>query len=152
MSRSIFESTKSMIILTDGSNLDRKEILKLKTEWEKAGVKKVTVLYSYNLKKNEGTPFNQNEKIIPVTQKSFSFFRKIKDLNLLKILSKNFDMMLIFGDVDNKMLRIAKKIKTELRIGINNQNDLCDIILKSNLSNHQSIVTFVVDVLNKIKK
>jgi hypothetical protein len=80
----------------------------------------------------------------------YSFWGKLKDVQLESELNRDYDVMIWFGNVDQPIFKEIKSTNCKRRILVNEHNDYFDLQLKSDSTEPSEMLNFVIKTLEKI--
>lgn len=80
----------------------------------------------------------------------FSFWGKLKDVQLESELKKEFDLLMCFGENNNRIYKIVEGTKIKRRILINSTNKSCDLLLNTESKEPSEMLDFIINNLQKI--
>jgi hypothetical protein len=80
----------------------------------------------------------------------YSFWGKMKDVQLESELKRDYDVMIWFGNVDQPIFKEIKKTNCKRRIVVNEYNDHFDLQLNAESSEPSEMLNFVIHTLEKI--
>lgn len=93
-----------------------------------------------------------NSYFIYLSKKDINLFGKLKNKADANKIEKKFDLMLVYGEINDKFLRIIRKTKAGRRVGGNTTDKISlDIKLHSNSEGIEQITNFTREILEKIK-
>ena len=80
----------------------------------------------------------------------FSFWGKLKDVQLDKELKKEFDLLMWFGDTKKPIFKEIQGPKIKRKITVNSNDSTCDLLLNTESSEPDDMINFVIQNLQKI--
>jgi hypothetical protein len=80
----------------------------------------------------------------------YSFWGKLKDVQLESELNRDYDVMIWFGNVDQPIFKEIKSTNCKRRILANEHNDYFDLQLNSDSTDPAEMLNFVIKTLEKI--
>ena len=80
----------------------------------------------------------------------YSFWGKLKDIQLQGELKRDYDVMIWFGDVNQPIFKEIQQSPTKRRILVNEQNDFFDLHLNAESEEPAEMLSFVIQTLQKI--
>ena len=80
----------------------------------------------------------------------YSFWGKMKDVQLESELQRDYDVMIWFGNVDQPIFKEIKTTNCKRRIVVNEHNDHFDLQLNAESSEPSEMLNFVIQTLEKI--
>jgi hypothetical protein len=80
----------------------------------------------------------------------YSFWGKLKDVQLEAELKRDYDVMIWFGNVDQPVFKEIKNVNCRRRILVNEQNDHFDLQLNADSTEPSEMLNFVINTLEKI--
>jgi hypothetical protein len=80
----------------------------------------------------------------------FSFWGKLKDVQLEKELKKEFDLLMWFGDIKKPIFKEIKNSKIKRKITVNSPDSICDLLLNTESTDPDDMINFVIQNLQKI--
>lgn len=80
----------------------------------------------------------------------YSFWGKLKDVQLEAELKRDYDVMIWFGHVDQPVFKEIKNVNCRRRILVNEQNDYFDLQLNADSTEPSEMLNFVINTLEKI--
>ncbi|MFM7683187.1 MAG: hypothetical protein ACKO7P_10630 [Bacteroidota bacterium] len=80
----------------------------------------------------------------------YSFWGKMKDVQLESELKRDYDVMIWFGNVDQPIFKEIKNTNCKRRIVVNENNDHFDLQLNAESSEPSEMLNFVIHTLEKI--
>jgi len=80
----------------------------------------------------------------------YSFWGKMKDVQLESELKRDYDVMIWFGNVDQPIFKEIKNTNCKRRIVVNEYNDHFDLQLNAESSEPSEMLNFVIHTLEKI--
>jgi hypothetical protein len=80
----------------------------------------------------------------------FSFWGKLKDVQLESELKKEFDLLMWFGENKKPIFKIIQDTKIKRRISINSNNKTFDLLLNTESTEPNQMLDFVIKNLQKI--
>lgn len=86
-----------------------------------------------------------------LSDKEFNFLGKLKNDQASKVLSFQYDTMILFGDVSKRIARLLNRKNTGRKIGVNSSASFLSINLTSEQKNPHQLFNFVRITLQKIK-
>lgn len=110
---------------------------------------KIVVSVPDSVKKEE---LQQHKLIQYISSKDFSFFGKLKDLDLETTLVQPYDLLLWLEVENDKLKNIFLKVNANTKIGVNASADLFTIQVNTNSQNPIEIVNFAKNTLEKISR
>lgn len=88
-----------------------------------------------------------------VSKSDFNFFKQIKDKDLRALLKSNFDLLLVFDQVEENYVKLINKVNAKQRIISSLTDGLnFDIRLNANSIKIEQIASFAKDTLEKIQR
>jgi len=87
-----------------------------------------------------------------LAKSDFNFFGQVKDKNLRQSMKDKFDVLLVFGNIQENQLKRINKISATKRIVTNSAENLkFDISINANTTSIEQIANFTKETLEKIK-
>jgi hypothetical protein len=80
----------------------------------------------------------------------YSFWGKLKDVQLEGELNRDYDIMIWFGSVDQPIFKEIKKTNCKRKMIVNDQSDYFDLQLNAESSEPLEMLNFVINTLEKI--
>jgi hypothetical protein len=80
----------------------------------------------------------------------YSFWGKLKDVQLEAELKRDYDVMIWFGNVEQPAFKEIKNVNCKRRILVNEQNDYFDLQLNADSTEPSEMLNFVINTLEKI--
>ena len=80
----------------------------------------------------------------------YSFWGKMKDVQLESELQRDYDVMIWFGNVDQPIFKEINNTNCKRRIVVNEHNDHFDLQLNAESSEPSEMLNFVIQTLEKI--
>ena len=80
----------------------------------------------------------------------FSFWGKLKDVQLDKELKTEFDLLMWFGDIKKPIFKEIKNSKIKRKITVNSPDSICDLLLNTESTEPDDMINFVIQNLQKI--
>lgn len=80
----------------------------------------------------------------------YSFWGKMKDVQLESELKRDYDVIIWFGNVDQPIFKEIKNTNCKQRIVVNEHNDHFDLQLNAESSEPSEMLNFVIQTLEKI--
>lgn len=148
-SSSIWDKTKRILLVITFDNLD--QLLAYRTALKETGV---NVNDSHVLcivhNKNERRVLREIASVSFIHTSDFNFFGKLKDANTQKILNRQYDAMILVGDIAGRYGRLLKKINYGIGVGINSSVDALKIKLSSPMTAPAHLINFAKETMMKI--
>ena len=80
----------------------------------------------------------------------YSFWGKLKDIQLESELNQGCDVMIWFGDVNKPIYKVIKQTNSKRKILVNEQDDFFDLQLNAESEEPSEMLSFVIQTLQKI--
>lgn len=80
----------------------------------------------------------------------YSFWGKLKDVQLETELNQGYDLMIWFGDVNQPIFKFIKQTNSKRKILVNEQNEFFDLQLNAESEAPSEMLSFVINTLQKI--
>lgn len=80
----------------------------------------------------------------------FSFWGKLKDVQLDKELKTEFDLLMWFGDIKKPIFKEIQGTKIKRKITVNSNDSSCDLLLNTESTEPDDMINFVIQNLQKI--
>jgi len=80
----------------------------------------------------------------------YSFWGKLKDVQLETELNQGYDVMIWFGDVNQPIFKFIKQTNSKRKILVNEQNEFFDLQLNAESEAPSEMLSFVINTLQKI--
>jgi hypothetical protein len=80
----------------------------------------------------------------------YSFWGKLKDVQLEGELNRDYDIMIWFGSVNQPIFKEIKNTNCKRKMIVNDQNDYFDLQLNAESSEPSEMLNFVINTLEKI--
>jgi hypothetical protein len=80
----------------------------------------------------------------------FSFWGKLKDVQLESELKKEFDLLICIGENKNEIAKVVEGTKIKRRISINASSKTADLLLNTESSEPSEMLDFAIKNLQKI--
>ncbi|MCX6197273.1 MAG: hypothetical protein NTY55_11625, partial [Flavobacteriia bacterium] len=80
----------------------------------------------------------------------FSFWGKLKDVQLESELKKEFDLLMCFGENKNGISKVVEETKIKRRISINASSKTADLLLNTESTEPCEMLDFAIKNLQKI--
>ena len=80
----------------------------------------------------------------------YSFWGKLKDIQLESELNQGCDVMIWFGGVNKPIFKVVKQINSKRKILVNEQDDFFDLQLNAESEEPSEMLSFVIQTLQKI--
>lgn len=88
-----------------------------------------------------------------ICKSDFNFFKQLKDKELREKIKNQFDLLLVFDNIDENYIRMINKVKAKQRIISSLTEGLkFDIRLNANSIKIEQITSFAKDTLEKIQR
>lgn len=95
----------------------------------------------------------QQHKLIQyISAKDFSFFGKLKELDLETTLVQPYDLLLWLEVENDKLFKLFSRVNAKNKIGVNASADQFTIQVNCNSENPMEIVNFAKNTLEKISR
>lgn len=80
----------------------------------------------------------------------YSFWGKLKDIQLEAELNHDYDVMIWFGSIDKPIFREIKNTNCKRKILVNEHNDYFDLQLNAESTQPSEMLNFIINTLEKI--
>jgi hypothetical protein len=80
----------------------------------------------------------------------FSFWGKLKDIQLEAELKRDYNVMIWFGNTNQPIYKVIQQTRSDRKILVNEQNDFFDLQLNAESSEPEEMLSFVIETLKKI--
>ena len=80
----------------------------------------------------------------------YSFWGKLKDVQLEAELNHDYDVMIWFGSIDKPIFREIKNTNCKRKILVNEHNDYFDLQLNAESTQPSEMLNFIINTLEKI--
>ena len=80
----------------------------------------------------------------------YSFWGKLKDVQLETELKRDYDVMIWFGDTNQPIYKEIQQTPSKRKILVNEQNDFFDLQMNAESSEPAEMLSFVIETLKKI--
>jgi hypothetical protein len=80
----------------------------------------------------------------------YSFWGKLKDVQLEAELNHDYDVMIWFGSIDKPIFREIKNTNCKRKILVNEHNDYFDLQLNAESTEPSEMLNFIINTLEKI--
>lgn len=82
--------------------------------------------------------------------KDLSFFGKLRDEEMERIIVQPYDALIWLYTDDKKLFKLMKNIHTSWKVGVNISNDFFSLHVESKSEKPSEIINFTIQTLNKI--
>ncbi len=146
-----WSATKSLLVVFNYENDDQLKIFRKSLDkiLNTSNVKRLIIIVNIGKdvdKKNLPPHF----LIYYCSPTDFSFWGKLKDVQLQKELSTDFDLLIWFGDINRPIFKNVKSAKIKRKITVNAVDKTCDLLLNTESTDPNEITNFVIQNLQKI--
>ena len=146
-----WSATKSLLVVFNYENNDQLKIFRKSLDkiLNTSNVKRLIIIVNIGKdvdKKNLPPHF----LIYYSSPTDFSFWGKLKDVQLQKELSTDFDLLIWFGDINRPIFKNVKSAKIKRKITVNAVDKTCDLSLNTESTDPSEIINFVILNLQKI--
>ena len=149
--KNIWESIKSLLVVFSYENDEQLRIFRksLDKMLNNSNVDRLVIVV--NIQKETDKKFLSPHFLIyynsPV---DFNFWGKLKDVQLESELSRDYDVLLWFGDTDHKIFPYTQETTINRKIIINKVDPLFDLSLNAGSEAPDEMLSFVINTLKKI--
>lgn len=102
--------------------------------------------------KNERKVLQEISSVSFIHSSDFTFLGKLKDEATQKALSRIYDLLIVVGDLDKRYVKLIKKVKRQVEVGVNSNVDFLTINLRSENTAPEHLINFVKQTLMKLNK
>jgi hypothetical protein len=149
--RTVWENTKSLLVVFNYEDDDQLKSFRVSLDklLSTSNVDRLTIIVNIakEVDKNNLPP---HFLIYYNSPNDYSFWGKLKDIQLEEELKKEYDVLLWFGDVERKIYPFVQKVITKLKVGVDQPTSFFDLQLHPDSIEPSEMLNFVVKTLDKI--
>jgi sulfatase maturation enzyme AslB (radical SAM superfamily) len=82
-------------------------------------------------------------------EKELTFFGKLKNENMDKILKRSFDALFFYGDFSKKIAKIISTVNPSLIVGLNSEMYNCSVYINTSETSPTHLINFAKQTLEK---
>lgn len=151
MEKTIWERTTSLLLVFSYENEEQLHDFRVSLDkmLNQSNVKELIIIVNIPKEVDKNT-LPPHFLIYYNSPNDYSFWGKLKDIQLEAELRKSYDLLLWFGSTDQRIFSEVMKVKTKRKVMVNQTHGKFDIHLNSESDQPAEMLNFVVQTLNKI--
>ncbi|MEN9302618.1 MAG: hypothetical protein RL264_1047 [Bacteroidota bacterium] len=151
MSTSIWEATKSLLVVFNYEDMDQLKAFRSSLDklLNASNVERLLIIVNIPKDVDKAT-LPPHFLIYYNSPNDYSFFGKLKDIQLENELRKDYDLLIWFGSTEFKIFSWVKKVLLKNKIGVDYNDPFFHLILHPDSIEPASMLEFVTKTLTKI--